>query len=420
MNLLEDGQNSTELRKLISQQPDKFKYKSKKIKARNKGFRQWFFNTEYFGKNAFQAIQKAIKTYNEQHFIKGITRREAEYYNTKVTPFKDVLLLKSSDDFANQLTRLNVEAIQGVKKKLLDIIETPSFSTEKKWILIQSLVVEQQTISNELLVKGFSVVVNQNEEIIETNKNLKDQVLRLEEQIAILTDELDHARAEKRTKEERKEARAKRKRLAKRDPITAEIYQQLIISVVGSDYVSARTRVAIVILAITGIRINELLPLKVEQLTTLIKSSWISINRSKRGPSSHKAYLTPLGKTLIKKRQRDFEIIFSMKELDSYVFTSSSNHSKPLRRDTLTKEINYVMRNLANELPTQPNLTSHSFRIGFITQLWKDTNDIEFVRQAIGHIKVESTSSYVENLSDAERRIRMENIKSPEELIIDN
>jgi len=78
------------------------------------------------------------------------------------------------------------------------------------------------------------------------------------------------------------------------------------------------------------------------------------------------------------------------------------------------------MRNLANELPTQPNLTSHSFRIGFITQLWKDTNDIEFVRQAIGHIKVESTSSYVENLSDAERRIRMENIKSPEELIIDN
>ena len=49
------------------------------------------------------------------------------------------------------------------------------------------------------------------------------------------------------------------------------------------------------------------------------------------------------------------------------------------------------MRNLANELPTQPNLTSHSFRRGFITQLWKDTNDIEFVRQAIGHIKVEST-----------------------------
>jgi len=31
----------------------------------------------------------------------------------------------------------------------------------------------------------------------------------------------------------------------------------------------------------------------------------------------------------------------------------------------------------------QPNLKSHSFQISFITQLWKDTNDIEFVRQVI-------------------------------------
>ena len=79
----------------------------------------------------------------------------------------------------------------------------------------------------------------------------------------------------------------------------------------------------------------------------------------------------------------------------------------------------FLLREFAENLPHKPNITSHSFRIGFITQLWKDTNDIEFVRQAIGHIKVESTSLYVENLSDEERRIRMENINSPEELVLD-
>jgi hypothetical protein len=42
------------------------------------------------------------------------------------------------------------------------------------------------------------------------------------------------------------------------------------------------------------------------------------------------------------------------------------------------------------------------------------TGDIEFVRQAIGHSKLESTSSYVENLSDEDRRLRMEQITSPE------
>ena len=154
-----------------------------------------------------------------------------------------------------------------------------------------------------------------------------------------------------------------------------------------------------------------MLPLKVEQL---VKSNWISINRSKRGPSSHKAYLTALGTKLMDDRRQDFGIIFTMKKLDGYVFTSEKNQYKPLRRDTLTKEINLVLRNLSEILPDKPNLTTDSFRIGFISQLWRDTNDIEFVRQAIGHKKVESTSSYIENLSDEERRLRMEQIPSPE------
>lgn len=86
--------------------------------------------------------------------------------------------------------------------------------------------------------------------------------------------------------------------------------------------------------------------------------------------------------------------------------------------DTVTKEINLVLHNLSENLPDKPNLTTHSFRIGFISQLWRDTNDIEFVRQAIGHKKVELTSSYIENLSDEERRLRMEQILAPEELIV--
>ena len=118
------------------------------------------------------------------------------------------------------------------------------------------------------------------------------------------------------------------------------------------------------------------------------------------------------------KRRQDFEILIAMKELDGYIFTSEKNPYKPLRRDTLTKEINLVLQNLSKKLPNKPNLTSHSFRIGFISQLWRDTNDIEFVRQAIGHIKVESTSYYVENLSDEERKLRMEQITSPVELIM--
>lgn len=46
----------------------------------------------------------------------------------------------------------------------------------------------------------------------------------------------------------------------------------------------------------TGIRIGELLSLKVGQLETLVEEGWISIDRLKRGPANHKAFLTSEGK----------------------------------------------------------------------------------------------------------------------------
>ena len=52
----------------------------------------------------------------------------------------------------------------------------------------------------------------------------------------------------------------------------------------------------------------------------------------------------------------------------------------------------------------QPNITSHSFRVGYITQLWKDSKNIEFVKQTIGHQNLDITSAYVNKLSDQERR----------------
>jgi integrase len=108
--------------------------------------------------------------------------------------------------------------------------------------------------------------------------------------------------------------------------MTGEIYKELIQAAEGPTYIHVRTRIALCILAVTGIRINELLPLKVSQLQTLIEENWIAIDRSKRGPSNHKAFLTKEGKKIIQDRQKDFEFIFLMKEPNSYVFTSEAQH----------------------------------------------------------------------------------------------
>jgi len=65
------------------------------------------------------------------------------------------------------------------------------------------------------------------------------------------------------------------------------------------------------------------------------------------------------------------------------------------------------MRSVSKQLPGQPNVTSHSFRIGYITQLWKDSKDIEFVKQSIGHQKLDTTLAYVNKLSNQERQERI-------------
>lgn len=262
------------------------------------------------------------------------------------------------------------------------------------------LILEGQEINKNELRRGFIGLAIQNQELLYFNKKLSQQLKTVLEELNVLKQERDE-------KENRKQARANRKRLPKRDPMTAEIYKELTKEGEGPTYLHVRLRLALCILAVTGVRINELLNIKVYQLKTLTQESWIAIDRSKRGPSNHKAFLTKEGKKIIQDRKKDFELIFLMKETDSYVFTSESTHDQMLSRETITREVNKVMRTVSNQLPDKPNITSHIFRIGYITQLWKDSKDIEFVKQSIGHRTLDTTSAYIQSLSDQERQDRI-------------
>lgn len=301
------------------------------------------------------------------------------------------------------------EMIKGLS---LSELKKEDFNKLKKWkeeeySKIRSdlgLILEGQKINQKDLRLGFIGLATQNSELIELNKKLSQQIERVEKELNVLKKEREEKAA-------RKEARANRKRLPKRQPITPEIYRLLIQADENMTYTSVRLRITFCLLTVTGIRINELLPLKVGQIQTLLESHWIAIDRSKRGPANHKAFLTREGRKLVAQREKDFEFLFLMKNPDSYIFTSESSHYKMLSRETITRDVNRVMRSVSRSLPDQPNITSHSFRVGYISQLWKDTKDIEFVKQSIGHRRMDTTSSYVEKLSDQERQERTLQLK---------
>lgn len=295
----------------------------------------------------------------------------------------------------NKIEKINnslvLQDYESLKNELSKILENQNINKKKQDEIL------------ETTQKGFIGIALQNTELLELNK-------KLTEQLEIVVEELNQIKQEREEKTARKEAWANRKRLPKRDPINYEIYKLLLEENEGPSYVATRTRVAICVLTVTGIRISELLSLKVGQLQTLVEEGWISIDRLKRGPANHKAFLTKEGKRIVKARKKDFDALFLMKEKDSYVFTSDQNPNQMLQRQTLTMGVNKVTKAVSQSLPQKPNITSHSFRIGYISQLWKDTKDIEFVRQTIGHSTIDSTSSYVSQMSDQERQNRISSI----------
>ena len=284
------------------------------------------------------------------------------------------------------------------------------FKKEKNKLITESEVESKL----DILVKGQ---INNSQELEGIRNDLQRGFIglalrneKLNQKLEIAVSELNAMKKEREEKAARREKWAKRKRLPKRDPINSEIYNLLIKESEGPTYIATRTRIAICLLTVTGIRIGELLSVKVGQLETLLEEGWISIDRLKRGPTNHKAFLTSEGKKLVKARKRDFEFLFLMKDKDSYVFTSDRKPNQKLRRETITMDVNKVTHSVSKLLPSKPNITSHSFRIGYISQLWKDTKDIEFVRQTIGHRSLNSTSGYVTHMDDQERQNRISSI----------
>ena len=315
-----------------------------------------------------------------------------------------------------KIRKENDESIKKVEKELVHIMNS-EISSEDKMTRVASLMIEKNTENQTIMKEGFVGLAVQNvelnEKLMKQNEALEKQTKQLQEKLEMIAQELHERKEKEILVEQKKEKWNKRKRLPKKQPITIEIYKVLIeesdkLSYAKS-YRGVRLRIALALLVVTGIRISELLPLKMGQVQTLFTEQWISIDRAKRGPSNYKAFLTKEGAKIMRERVLDLEFLWRFKDKNSYIFTPE-NLNKPLEREAFTTLTNKFIKASTRKIGGNPNLSSHSFRIGFITKLWRDTNDIEFVRQAIGHAKINTTSQYVKNLSDDERRERMKSV----------
>ena len=99
------------------------------------------------------------------------------------------------------------------------------------------LILESQKINQKDLRLGFIGLAKQNCELLDLNKKLTEQLDAVVKELNLIKKERDEKAA-------LKQARANRKRLPKRQPITPEIYKLLIETADSPSYTSVRLRIA--------------------------------------------------------------------------------------------------------------------------------------------------------------------------------
>ena len=268
--------------------------------------------------------------------------------------------------------------------------------------------------------------------LLEKIKNLEVEQTQNLNLIKELVNYKNKMEEEKAAKEYRRQKRLKRQKRQQPQPFLREYLPWVLAFLEKKKWnrlTKSRLRLAMVLLVVTGIRISEIRFIKVSQIVALFGKGYLQVNLSKGGRKGHKIFLTKEGQTLLSDYRKDFiNLIFYLgfleelpthrnlgnmepSVLEFYLFSNNSSKGQtPLSRSFFTRQMNEVLKQTPELVERGIQVTSHSFRRGYITTLWKETKDLEFVRQVIAHKQIGTTSLYVKVLSDEERERRLTNL----------
>lgn len=442
---------------------DRFKNIRIETKASRADFRKMFFTSDFFKTkiNFHHHVKQAILQHNQKPMNKKkncLLKQEAQNATSSILTLSPIYA-KNNTDEGNKIIADNYTALelahsvttaidllpeldekerQELKQKHFIYQPEPEFSSELQKIFKTSNNEVKPIIESLLLVyadlkKSSNRISDENAKLLISLNDLKFENKKKDKLIESLEIYLNNIKELEEIKRVKKDKLKNRKRRPQTQPLEYEDLYEAIkyFNSEESDQYQEITKIrikAILILTfITGVRISELRYITIAQVLTLIRKGFLVINKQKRGRSNHKSYLSPKGKQILK--QYSLEILDLCKftgikipdkaldnyyikpYVDTYFFSSPNNKgTKPYTRPHFTNAFNKIINEVPAFKKQSKNFTSHSLRYAYINGLWKDTQDIEFVRQAIGHSSIQTTSGYTKQLTDKEMEKRMNDI----------
>ena len=159
------------------------------------------------------------------------------------------------------------------------------------------------------------------------------------------------------------------------------------------NFTSKRNKLALILLYITGIKLNLLLKLKVSHLKSLLKNKYFTL--SLKNDDFLLVYIIKEYDKYVSEVKNYSKTVIQNKENSDFVFTKK-NEKKSLSRETLTRTLNDILKNAGENLKEKKIFSTHSFRITYIKNLSKILS-INEVSQIVGHKNVNSTVKYYKN-----------------------
>ena len=159
-----------------------------------------------------------------------------------------------------------------------------------------------------------------------------------------------------------------------------------------NSYIDIRSNLIIELLYSTGIRVSELISIKINNID--LKKKRILIDPPEKG-KSRKERIVFFGKQTkeVIEKYLEFRKIYFKKEDSPWLFPSKNTNDFLTRRRVLQ-----IMHNLADKIKIDKNLMHpHSFRHAFGNHLLNSGADIRVVQKLLGHSSIITTQKYTEH-----------------------
>lgn len=196
-----------------------------------------------------------------------------------------------------------------------------------------------------------------------------------------------------------------------RDPINEDLLIDLLTNLPVSKFNEKRNIISIVLLYVTGCRINELRNFNLFTISKFIETGTVMIHSYKTS-TTRRIDISNSEQLLLKSYKNLIEEIYQKLNSKDHILRTSSG--KEISNQNAYILLNRVLRIYGNKHGL--SILSHSFRIGYITELLK-THNVQIAKSMIGHKQIDTTLRYDRNmLTSNDVKIIRDNLNSNKKL----